>query len=269
MKQPQFVSPDLTREKNHARSRAMAEAVITAFAATLKSEARKRGGFLTLPDLDELNVSFQEKISELTKVFEYSFNDAAREQEDLKWQQIKRPAFDRLMVKRFADHFMVKDDEGVPHGTFSRRILPGFFLALNMVLGPDAMEEFHSRCDAIMARVMKGIVPVDWDLLDHNEDMNDVFLDAQLAILWQFADAQKRADWFIKLVNANLAPAHENAPQVEAYWELDHRSFLILINGLLSDLQQALNEPQAWKRLKRRNPDIQKAEILEILDRLS
>lgn len=269
MKQPQFVSPDLTREKNHARSRAMAEAVISAFAATLKSEARKKGGFLTLPDIEDLDVAFQEKISELTKVFEHSFNDAAREQEDLKWQQIKRPAFDRLMVKRFADHFMVKDAEGVPHGTFSRRILPGFFLALNMLMGPDAMEEFHGRCDAIMARVMKGIVPVDWDLLDHNDDMNDVILDAQLAMLWQFSDTKKRADWFIKLVNANLAPAHEGAAQVEVYWELDHRSFLIMINGLLSDLKQVVHEPQAWKRLKRRHPDINQAEIFEILERLS
>lgn len=44
MREAPPVSPQLTREKNRARSRAMAEAVISAFTATLKVEAKKLGG---------------------------------------------------------------------------------------------------------------------------------------------------------------------------------------------------------------------------------
>lgn len=269
MREAPPVSPKLTREKNRARSRAMAEAVISAFAATLKTEARKRGGFLTLPDLDELDVSFREKTAELTDVFEMAFNDAAREQEELKWNQIKRPAFDRLMVKRFDHMFMIKNREGVSHGTFPRRFIPGFFLALNMLLGPEAMENFHKRSDKVMAQVMKGIIPVDWDLLDQNDEMKDIILDGQLAIAWQFNDTKKRSKWFIQLVNANLAPTSQNAPDVEANWEMDHRSFLKLINALLHDLKIAVNDAQEWKRLKRRNPDAKREEIIATLERLS
>ncbi len=269
MREAPPVSPQLTREKNRARSRAMAEAVISAFAETLKIEARKRGGFLTLPDIEELDISFREKTAELTEVFEMSFNDAAREQEELKWDQIKRPAFDRLMVKRFDHMFMVKDREGVPHGTFPRRFLQAFFLTLNMLLGPDAVESFHKRSDKLMERVMKGIIPVDWDLLDQNEEMQEIILDAQLAIALQFADARKRAKWFIQLVNANLAPAAENAAQVEANWEMDHRSFLKLINALLHDLKVASGDAQEWKRLKRRHPDTNHTELSAILEQLS
>ena len=269
MREAPSVSPQLTREKNRARSRAMAETVISAFTEALKGEARKRGGFLTLPDIEELDIAFREKTAELTEVFEMSFNDAAREQEELKWNQIKRPAFDRLMVKRFDHMFMVKDREGVPHGTFPRRFLQAFFLTLNMLLGPDAIENFHKRSDEIMERVMKGIIPVDWDLLDQNNDMQEVILDAQLAIAWQFADAKKRAKWFIQLVNANLALAPENAPQVEANWEMDHRSFLKLINALLHDLKVVSGDAQEWKNLKRRHPDTNHAELMLILEQLS
>ncbi|MDH5187916.1 MAG: hypothetical protein OEW37_03040 [Rhodospirillaceae bacterium] len=269
MREAPPVSPKLTREKNRARSRAMAEAVISSFAATLKTEARKRGGFLTLPDLDELDVSFREKTAELTDVFEMAFNDAMREQEDLKWNQIKRPAFDRLMVKRFDHMLMVKDRDGVPHGTFPRRFLPGFFLALNMLLGPEAMENFHKRSDKIMTQVMKGIIPVDWELLDQNDEMKDIIIDGQLAIAWQFNDTQKRTKWFIQLVNANLAPVHEKATQVEANWEMDHIAFIRLINSLLHDLKIAVNDAQQWKHLKRRHPDAKRDEITAILQRLS
>ena len=269
MREAPPVSPKLTREKNRARSRAMAEAVISAFAETLKIEARKRGGFLTLPDIEELDVSFREKTAELTEVFEMSFNDAAREQEELKWDQIKRPAFDRLMVKRFDHMFMVKDKEGVPHGTFPRRFLQAFFLTLNMLLGPDAVEKFHKRSDAIMERVMRGIVPVDWDLLDQNDEIHEIILDAQLAIALQFGDARKRAKWFIQLINANLAPMGENATQVETTWEMDHRSFLKLINALLHDLKVVSGDAQEWKRLKRRHPDTNHTELSAILEQLS
>ena len=269
MREAPPVSPKLTREKNRARSRAMAEAVISAFAATLKTEARKRGGFLTLPDLDELDASFREKTAELTEVFEMAFNDAAREQEELKWNQIKRPAFDRLMVKRFDSMLMVKDREGIPHGTFPRRFLPGFFLALNMLLGPEAMANFHARSDKVMNQVMKGIIPVDWDLLDQNQEMKDIIVDAQLAIAWQFNDTKKRTNWFVQLVNANLAPLAQGSTQVETNWEMDHISFIRLINALLHDLKVVVNDAQEWKRLKRRHPDTKRDEITAILERLS
>ncbi len=269
MREAPPVSPKLTREKNRARSRAMAETVISAFTEALKGEARKRGGFITLPDIEELGVAFREKTAELTEIFEMSFNDAAREQEELKWNQIKRPAFDRLMVKRFDHMFMVKDREGIPRGTFPRRFLQAFFLTLNMLLGPDAMEKFHKRSDEIMERVMKGIIPVDWDLLDQNEEMQQIIIDAQLAIALQFSDAKKRAKWFIQLVNANLAPVPENASKVEASWEMDHRTFLKLINALLHDLKVASGDAQEWKHLKRRHPDTNHAELTLILEQLS
>ncbi len=260
--------PDLTRERNRQRSRSMVSAIISAFAASLKGEARKRGGFLTLPDLDELDEAFREKAAELTEVFEQAFNEALREQEELKWQQIKRPAFDRLMVKRFDAMFMRRDKEGHIHGSFSRRILPGFFLALNMLLGPDKLEELQNRSDEAFARVMKGITPVDWDLLDQDRDIRDVVLEAELAIAWQFTDTQKRSEWFIQLVNANLAPAPDSAPEVEAQWELDHRNFLKLISALLQDLHIVTGDAQEWKRLRQRFPDAKREELVIVLDRL-
>ena len=262
-------TPDLTRERNRQRSRSMVSAIISAFAASLKGEARKRGGFLTLPDLDELDETFREKAAELTELFENAFNEALREQEELKWQQIKRPAFDRLMVKRFDAMFMRRDKDGHLHGTFSRRILPGFFLALNMLLGPDKLEELQNRSDEAFARVMKGISPVDWDLLDQDREIRDVVLEAELSIAWQFADTQKRAEWFIQVVNANMAPPPDNAHHEEVQWELDHRSFLMLISALLEDLRIATGDAQEWKRLRQRFPELKRNELATILDRLN
>lgn len=258
----------LSQQRRHERSRAIAQTVVSAFTERLKEEAQKQGGYLSQRHIDELNTDFQAKADQLTTVFEKAFEEAAREQEELKWHAIKRPAFDRLIVKRFEHLFIHKESDGIAHGNISRRFLPGFFLALNMMLGPEVLERYQWRCDMAMDRVMKNKTPVDWQRVDADPDVHDIMLDAQFAIAMHFEDASKRSDWFLHIVNTHLAPpVHKDAP--DAQWELGSRALHILVNSLLSDLKKAAGDTIAWQHLTERHPSADHDKICAILERLT
>jgi len=261
---PEELGQKLRRE----RSRALARAVVTAFTERLKEEAAKQGGFLSQRHIDELNIEFQTKSDQLSGVFEQALLDATREQEELKWHSIKRPAFDRLMVKRFEHLLLHRGPNGIAHGVISRRMLPGFFLALHMMMGPQERERYHWRCDSAVERIMKGRIPVDWDLIDQDPDVHDIVLDAQYAIAMHFEDMSRRVDWFINITNAHLAPpAHKDAG--DANWELTPRALHVLLNSLLADLSAAVSDDAAWHRLAQRHPDADRNKLALILDRMN
>ena len=262
----QNASADLNK-KRRARSHALAQAVVDAFVERLKEEVDKHGGYLTQAHVQNLNTEFQTKADQLSAVFAQALEDSAREQEELHWHAIKRPAFDRLIVKRFEHLFVRRDADGTVHGNLSRRMLPGFFLALNMMLGPELLGKFQTRCDAAVDRVMKGKMPVDWDQVDHDPAVHDIILDAQYAITLHFEETARRYDWLIHIVNTHLAPVAEGSTNARA-WELTPRVLHDLLDGLLVDIKKAVVDDVAWRHLAGRHKDADRHLIATILDRL-
>lgn len=258
---------DLTRQRTEDRARALTEAVVHAFTEKLKSEIEKHGGYLGLRHVETIEAEFQAKAKQLSASFAQAFDDAAREQEELRWFSIKRPAFDRLIVKRFEHLLMHQDADGEIHGAISRRLLPGFFLALQMMLGPETMEAYQRRSDEAVARIMGGQVPIDWNLVDQDAAIGDVLLDAQYTIAQYFEDVQRRFSWFIQVANAHMAPA-TNADSFDANWELGHRALHMLVNSLLVDLKKAVDDDLAWRHLAERHEDADRLKLEVILDRL-
>jgi len=263
---PPISTEELAKKRTLARSSAMAQAVVSSFSTILRAEAHKHGGFIGLRHLDELDVVFQAKAQELTKVFEKALQDSHHEQENIKWQSIKRPAFDRMMVKHFESLFFTRGGTGAPHGVISRRVLPGFFLALNMMLGPEAIKTYQDRCDRAMDRVMDGNIPVDWDLVEKDAEVHNVVLDAQYTIAHYFEDPFQRADWFIHIINANLAPATEGAS--DALWLLDQRALFKMISCLLLDLKKAVANDVDWTHLVMRHQGADREKLKSILRKL-
>jgi hypothetical protein len=136
-----------------------------------------------------------------------------------------------------------------------------------MMLGPDAMEAYHRRSDEAVTRIMKGKLPINWDLVDRDAEIQDIMLDAQFSIAQHFEDAKRRFAWFIHIANSHMAPATDTQGE-EATWELSHRSLHMLVNGLLSDLKTAVQDDRAWKRLAKRHPGTDRHKLEFILERL-
>ena len=119
----------------------MAETVVSSIVDRLIGEANRKGG-LSVADLHALSDEFAKKTDALQKVFQKSFEDYVRARERSAWDQSRQFPFDRIIVRKFAVLFPQDCVSKLKPGLLSRRVLPGFFLTLSMMLGEDSFFAF-------------------------------------------------------------------------------------------------------------------------------
>ncbi len=216
---------------------ALAETVVMGFIERLRQEARSSGGKLTLADLDRLADDFHNKSAALRQAFEMSFEAYARAREHAKAFQNRQYPFNRLLVRRF-EHLLAhgKNRDGIP-----RRVLPGFFMAVEMMLGPQVYEAYQEHGRAIVGRLSQAKGGrFGWGDLYADAEAATLAFDALVAMAAYFADYDKRARWFLTVVNGHLAPAHANATPEEAAWQLDDATFKNFLAALFAELKDSV-----------------------------
>ena len=125
-------------------------------------------------------------------------------------------------------------DEG--EYSVTRRVLPGFFLILDKMLGPDLMAEMNSRSRAIVERLAGGREDgLDWRQVYAEPECKLVVLDAMIAMAPYFEDVEKRKHWFLPIINGNLSGGGE--------WTLTDQGYYNMVDGLFDDLRHALRDP--------------------------
>ncbi|MFP6712244.1 MAG: hypothetical protein VB913_11175 [Rhodospirillales bacterium] len=226
------------------QSKALAQTVISAFTDRLKDEAQKRGGYLTIGDIDQLSREFDRKREALETVFQQSFEQYVHIRERAAFDHARRFPFDRVIVNTFAALF--NQDRVAKDGpkAVTRRVLPGFFMALDKMIGPNAMEDYQARCRKIVARLSPGDESdFDWLTLYADLESKKVCFDALVTFAPYFEDIKKRQAWFIPIVNNDLR-ANED-------WELTEDGFLNLTDEMFSDLRAELADAGLRKMLEK------------------
>lgn len=237
-----------------SQSQALAETVTSSFLDRLTQEAKRKGGTLTIKDLEGMNQEFQEKAKALQAVFEKSFDEYVRARERSTFEQARQFPFDRVIVKSFSHLFA--DDKGLLEAddTISRRILPGFFMALTMMLGPDLIEVYQEKCRKVVARIKKkNSGQLEWEAVYGDGEAKEVVLDAQVAIALNFKDMEKRGEWFIEIINNHLAPLGSERNPDEASWTFTPMAFKRFIGSLLSDLNGEISTEGGRMRICKRH----------------
>lgn len=227
--------------------------VVDSFLGHLIGEAERKGGPLSIDDLEALGAGFEMNADDLRPVFEKSYEDYVRDRQRAAWDQARNYPFNRLMVEKFShlfdeDHLLESDD------SVSRRILPGFLIAINMMLGPEEYEEYQERCRRIVKRIKsyRGD-DFDWSEVHFDEEAKVVTLDTQVAIAFHFDDLEKRADWLIELINNNLAPLASGRNPDEAVWRFTEGAFRRFLGALLRELKETLSTEGGRMRISRRH----------------
>ncbi|MBM3731996.1 MAG: hypothetical protein FJW24_00785 [Acidimicrobiia bacterium] len=234
---PRTAQPAYDLSTPGGQGHALAETVVMGFIDRLRQEARMWGGKLTLADLERLTDDFHDKSAALRQAFEMSFEAYARAREHAKASQNRHYPFNRLLVQRF-EHLLVrgKGRDGIP-----RRVLPGFFMAVEMMLGPQVYEAYQEHGRAIVARLheAKGS-RFGWADLYADPEAATLAFDALAVMESYFADYDKRARWFLTVVNGHLGPAHANATPEEAAWQLDEAAFKDFLAALFAELRDSV-----------------------------
>ncbi len=233
---------------------ALAEAVVGSFVERLKAEAKRKGGTLTIGDLEALDREFQKKEKGLHALFDQCLREFVRSQGGQPRGHTRHDPFGRWMVNRISHLFVEGQELLTEDHAVSRRILPGFFMALDMMLGADSVARYRDTCARIAERVRDGRDDdASWDEVLADTEANAVALDAQVAIALNFRDLTKRSAWMVDLVNGHLSPPDAAAGEAgdAAAWQFTEGACRRVLDALLSDLKQALSDDGGRRTLGR------------------
>ncbi len=248
--QPTVKPKRVNRVSPKAQSKAIAETVVSSILDRIKVEAQKRGGQLSLANIDEMRAEFDGQTLALSAAFEQSFEAYIQARERAAWDTKRDFPFDRLIVKKFSHLFSEKRV-----GRFdrvSRRMLPGFFMALGMMLGPDIVDDLQGRCHLIVEQLKEEQGDhFDWADAYESEQANAIVLDALVPVARHFEDFEKRREWFIALVNGHLT-AVQDSEKNDAGWELTTAGFDRFLTALLQDLSAVLQSENDRPRIVKR-----------------
>jgi len=261
-KAPKAANPASAKEV----SKALAVDAVGSFVDQLRETASAKGGVLTLQDIDGMQSEMAAKVNEIETQMEKAFEAYAHANERLRWTPERREVFYRLLVKQFSHMFK----EPVARKSVCRRMLPGFFMALTMLLGPDVVETYQSRCRGIVARLKSehGEKTFDWDLYFNEKDALAVAIDAELLIAARFAEYDKRTSWFMTLVNSNLAPVQDGDSEAVQRWELAEPGLHRMLDALLANLRKVLSSEKGRERLIKRHGGETVSDALKTLKRI-
>ncbi len=252
------------------QSRILAETIVASFLDRLKAEAARKGGALTIGDLEALDKEFENKTGALQKVFQSSFEEYVRARERAALERERQYPLDRQIVDKFAHLFPGPDGPSLGDGAISRRILPGFFMAMNVMLGAEVIDEYQDRCRKIVARLQEERgEDFRWTDVYGNDQVNAIALEAVVEMASHFESMVKRGDWFVGMINDNLGPpdpGREGAGSED--WRMDEKDFPRFVEALFSDVLETMSTEAGRLKITKRHGAEACAALAEILMQL-
>lgn len=228
----------------------------------LEAAAREGGGAIPMERLKALRAVIQPDLAALLR-------DRGRVGQ--RGGHSREYAFHRLMVSHF-EHLLPHklDDLGV-----SRDILPGFFRALDMMLGEETVGRYHDRSQAIVDRIRaeRGDAFTWQDVYDDPET-RDLVLDPLVIMATYFDNLDRRISWFIDLVNSQTgraAPATPGRPRAGARqdWRLSEWALHPVLVALFRQIDEVMSDEARRTAIEARYGSEVSARLRRTLQRLA
>ena len=211
--------------------------------------AESQGGSLSASDVREELQRFKADPGEDTAVF---FSDAWREctfaVERLRWDQERRYPFERLMVNTFVHLLPTGDQVPIQGEHLSRRVIPGFVVAMLQMLGEELSDKYEDFCRSMVARMKaQHGNAFNWEMVHDEPDAAEVVSEVLITICHHFIDLKKRRRWLTDVINGHMgAPT---AAQDIPFEDIEcHR----LIAAMYQPLRDAMNTPEGEERITER-----------------
>lgn len=232
------------------QSAALAETMVGSFIDRLKSECQKKGGTLKLEDLEALSEDFRKKTVSLQKVFQLSFDETIRAREQSILNNKRNDAFERLMVQTVS-HLLCDDDVPPVHGkSLSRRMLPGFFLALDKMLGDEIIDKFRRDIERIVDQISTDNGDAfDWEDVYQSIEAQSVVLKALITSAYHFDNLKRRSEWLITVINSHLGPMASSMHKSHQAWQFTAKDFNAFLIGYFAPMSETLGTEAGRMRI--------------------
>jgi hypothetical protein len=212
----------------------------------MEVEAAQTGGMLTVPEIRAIAEKFlTAEIPHFHAAFKRNYEECTSRREEQRWSGIRKYPFDRILTKKFAHLFPARKGDDGGSGLLSRRVIPGFTLAIQKMIGPMLYEQCQRKTRAIMDRYTDQQSGYDWNSIYADPESQALANDVLVVVAHYFSEFDRRRGWFMDLINNNLAPPPRQdltAPDdaLSGHWQLTPHGFAEAMRALFNDLDQLL-----------------------------
>ena len=213
----------------------------------LEVEAAKQGGSLDTQALRDIAQKFlAEEMPHFHSSFQRNYDECSHRRDDQRWSSVRNQPFERIITHKFAHLFAPRRGDDGDQGILSRRLMPGFTLAITKMIGPTLFDQCQLKARAIMQRHPTGTGGWNWHGIYADPECLALGNDVLVVVAHYFSDFDRRRNWFMALINSNLSPVRDDE-DLHPNWQLGHHGFVELMQALFADLQRDLTtQPQKF-----------------------
>lgn len=237
----------MAKKKNKAvESENLAFHILDAFVDKLAAEADANPGTLNADKIRDQAESFKDGGSaEVLAAFRENLDGYMREHERDIWGQTRKKPFDRILVRRFSNLFPAEGELDTGGSFLSRRILPGFFMAIEMMAGPKLFEQCHGACRVVVtAKREEAGANFRWRMVYEDASVIELINDLLVIVATHFEDFEKRREWLHELIDSHLAPVDDYTFEGETAhdWRFQTSHTITLLKALYEPFEAILDD---------------------------
>ena len=220
---------------------AIASTMIVHFVTRLEVEARKSGGRLTAQAIRAIADRFlNDEQVRFQPVFQRSFEQCGKARESQRWESARSQPFDRVFMKNFSELFPPRHGDDGERGVLSRRMIPGFKVALMKMIGPELYEQCQGKTRLVVERHGGGAWRPNWDKIHSDPEIGYLITDVLILMAHHFTNYVHRRTWFMDMINNRLpAPA---ADDPDPRWRMTEHNFAEMMRALYADLRSVVHK---------------------------
>ena len=239
------------------------------FMGLLRARLAQKGGSLNETDVAEMGVEFRQQLGQIKTIFMDAVTSYAkanvrgRDRERNPDRDERKNTFRRLLVSRFEAQLVPDGALEREPNRLSRRILPGFFSALTLMLGQENLAKFESQADQLVINIRERMGDsFSWSDVYKDKETRQLLLKADILMAQHFKDVGKRIDWLVAVINGNLIPMSPNLAGAD--WSMSEKAARHMLRGLFSDIGRTLANKDARDTLAKRidQPTLSRIEAL-------
>jgi len=219
------------------------------FMSKLQEKLAANDGYLSDDDVEEMSQDLRSQLSDVRDIFLAAVDSSARANLPRQEKIDRKQTFRRLMVSKFEGRFAPEAAVARDPEKLTRRMLPGFFSALSMLLGPENVAKYQKR-STVVAETMQKQLGDDftWERVYKSSEARKICLRALIDMSWHFQDVEKRVTWLVALVNSNMIPSPGGLAE---HWELTEEIAYDLLRDMFADMVTTLSNKAAHDALAR------------------
>lgn len=248
--------PEARGDGNEARSahdhaEELGEALYAKFMHILKKQAAESEGPLNDADIEAMGQAFRAELEMIETAFVKAVEDYAEARQPAREQKSRTRHFHRLLVHNFEHRFADETELHEQPEKLSRRMLPGFFNTLQLMLGEQRLARFEKDARDVVDKLRdRNRGKLDWAEVYRSPDARTLCFQAEVEIARHFTELEKRLNWMVAVLNANLIPAEKGSRA--AGWEVNRRNAALMLSALIRDLRGALSNQKARLKMEKK-----------------